>query len=57
MARQAGLKVTGVLGVLLKAKRMGQIESLREEIEALRNQARFFIGKILEAQLLSIVGE
>ena len=57
IARQAGLKVTGVVGVLLKAKQKGQIESLRREIHRLREEARFFIRKDLEAELLGVAGE
>ena len=34
-ARQAGLPVTGVLGILLKAKLEGAIASLQKEIKAL----------------------
>ena len=56
-ARQAGLHVTGVLGVLLKAKLTGRIKSLREEIEALRSQAHFFIKKDLELALLKVADE
>ncbi len=57
IARQAGLHVTGVLGILLKAKLEGTIVSLRKEIEYLRSQAHFFIKKDLELTLLREVGE
>jgi len=57
IARQAGLQVTGILGVLLKAKQKGQIGSLRAEMDRLRQEARFFIRKDLEAELLTTAGE
>lgn len=57
VARQAGLKVTGVLGVLLKAKQKGQLGSLQAEIHRLREEARFFIRKDLEAEILDAAGE
>jgi predicted nucleic acid-binding protein len=52
-----GLRVTGVLGVLPRAKREGAIDSLRQEIDALRTRARFFIASQLEQQILSAAGE
>lgn len=56
-AKQAGLTVTGTLGILLRAKKTGLISSLKLEIQALRAQARFFIAPSLEAQVLSAAGE
>jgi uncharacterized protein len=56
-ATRAGLPVTGVLGILLNAKRAGQIVSMRQEIQALRDKARFFIARSLEATVLSAAGE
>jgi predicted nucleic acid-binding protein len=56
-ARQAGLIVRGVLGVLIRAKAMGEITSVRVEIDELRNRAGFFIAPALESQVLSSVGE
>ena len=51
------LTVTGVLGILLRAKRAGKIPALRPEIQALRNKARFFIAPSLESQVLTAAGE
>ncbi len=56
-ATQAGLSVTGVLGILLRAKRAGKIRALAPEIQALRNKARFFIAPSLEAKVLTAAGE
>jgi predicted nucleic acid-binding protein len=57
LAIRAGLSVTGVLGILLRAKRAGQIPAVRPEIQALRDKARFFIAPSLEAKVLSAAGE
>src|SRR5688572_11772087 len=51
-AERAGLHVTGVLGVLLEAKRTGTIRMLKPEIEILRTKARFFISAHLEQEVL-----
>jgi hypothetical protein len=56
-ARQAGLPVRGVLGVLLRAKRMGAIASLQAEMQALRAKAGFFIAPSLETEVLRDAGE
>lgn len=52
-----GLQVTGVLGILLRAKRLGEIPALKPEIESLRKRARFFIAPSLEAKLVAAAGE
>jgi predicted nucleic acid-binding protein len=57
VARQAGLVVRGVLGVLLRAKAMGEIASVKAEIDASRNRAGFFIAASLEIDVLRSVGE
>ena len=56
-AVQAGLSITGVLGVLLRAKKNGEILALKPEIQALRREARFFISSVLEARVLAAAGE
>jgi predicted RNase H-like HicB family nuclease len=40
MARQLGLSLTGVLGVLLRGKRLGQVEAIAPELKALRSKAK-----------------
>lgn len=56
-ARQLGLPLTGVLGVLVRAKKLGQIQALKPEIDSLRKKARFFIAPSLEAAILTQAGE
>ena len=57
VARQAGLKVAGVVGVLLKARNAGQIASLQDEVRHLRKEARFFITQDPEIEILRLAGE
>ncbi|HVY93171.1 MAG TPA: DUF3368 domain-containing protein, partial [Bryobacteraceae bacterium] len=56
-ATRAGLAVTGVLGVLLRAKSRGEISALKPEMTALCDKARFFIAPALESRVLSLAGE
>jgi predicted nucleic acid-binding protein len=56
-ARQSHLPVRGVLGILIRAKAMGSVLTLRSEIEALRKRARFFVDATLEDEVLRTVGE
>jgi len=55
-ARLFGLKVTGTIGVLLKAKKQGLIKSLKEEIEKLQSSG-FWIKKDFIKEILGAVGE
>jgi predicted nucleic acid-binding protein len=56
-AERAGLRVTGVLGVLLRAKQEGQIQAVKPELEALRTRARFFVSAQLGRKFLDLAGE
>ena len=56
-AAQAGLSVVGVLGVLLRAKKNGQIAAIKPEIQLLRSKAGFFVATSLEAKVLAAAGE
>ena len=56
-AHRAGLRVTGVLGILLRAKTHGHIPAIRNEIDALRIKAHFFISRRLEDEVLKSAGE
>ena len=55
-ARLFGLKITGTIGVLLKAKKENGIKLLKQELRRLR-ETGFWIGDELEAKLLKEVGE
>ena len=56
-AERVGLRVTGVLGVLLRAKMNGIIHAVKPEIDALRSRARFFVSSELERKILDAAGE
>jgi predicted nucleic acid-binding protein len=46
-----------VLGILLRAKKTGRIVSVKNEVDALRRRARFFVAPALEAEILRNAGE
>lgn len=56
-ARVYGLNITGVIGILIRAKREGRIPSLREELDRLRNDAGFWIGDDVYRKALHASGE
>jgi len=51
------LPKTGVIGILIRAKLEGRIESLRRELDALRQEGRFWIADTLYFKALDAVGE
>ena len=55
-ARRLGLRITGTPGILLRAKKLGLIRNMREEIDKLK-QTGFRISKNLEEEVLKVVGE
>jgi predicted nucleic acid-binding protein len=55
-ARIYGLKITGTIGVLMKAKCMGRISSLSEILENLK-ETGFWINEDLRSQVLRDAGE
>jgi predicted nucleic acid-binding protein len=57
VARETGLKVRGVLGVLLRAKKTGRLTAIKPLIELLKSRARFFIDSELEKTILADAGE
>ncbi|NEP09075.1 MAG: DUF3368 domain-containing protein [Symploca sp. SIO2C1] len=52
VAKSLGLKVTGILGILLRAKQTGELESLQPVIDNLIKKAGFRIAPELLAQIL-----
>lgn len=57
LAARTGLAVTGVLGVLLRAKGLGELQTVKPEIDLLRSKAHFFVSSTLEAKILASAGE
>ena len=56
-AYRLGLRPLGVLGVLLQAKRQGEIKEVRPLVDALRFQAGFYLSESLFRQVLARAGE
>ncbi len=52
-ARTLNLPITGAIGVLLKAHRMGELASLRDALDRLQEEAGFWIAPALRARILS----
>ena len=52
VAKSLGLKVIGILGILLRAKQVGELESLQPVIDNLTSKAGFRIAPQLLAQIL-----
>ena len=57
IARSLSLKVLGTVGLLIQAKRVGKIMSLKEMLDRLRNEAQFRISDSLYNLALRTVGE
>ncbi|MFN0075360.1 MAG: DUF3368 domain-containing protein [Prosthecobacter sp.] len=57
VATSLGVSITGVVGVLIEAKKRGQLASLKAELHRLRREARFFINPLLESRALAAAGE
>jgi predicted nucleic acid-binding protein len=56
-ARAIGLRPVGVLGILLRAKRDGRLDSIEGARAALRHEAGFFIANQLFEAILVEAGE
>ena len=56
-ARQAGLMFEESWAFCSGLKPLGKVASIRVEIQALRNSARFFVAPALEAEILRSAGE
>lgn len=52
LAKSLELNVTGILGILLRAKHLGELESLQPVIDDLINKAGFQIAPKLLTQIL-----
>lgn len=57
VAEVYGLTKSGVVGLLIRAKREGELESLRDELDRLRDQGRFWLADSLYHWALQAVGE
>lgn len=57
IAKSLGLKVTGILGILLRARHEGRLPSMQKVMDQLRDRAGFRIGAELYADLMRKSGE
>ncbi|MCG7849057.1 MAG: DUF3368 domain-containing protein [ANME-2 cluster archaeon] len=57
VAKLYGLRITGIIGILIRAKSEGKIVSLRDELDKLRNEAGFWIDDELYNRVLQSVAE
>jgi len=55
-AKRLGLKVTGTVGIIVKAKRQGVIESGKEILDALEEHG-FWLSQKLKAEILERLNE
>ena len=56
-ARYLGLNVMGVVGLLVRAKQLGHIENVVQHLDALRQQAGFYLSESIYRHALSLAGE
>jgi len=56
-AAMYGLRKTGVVGILIRARLDGKVSSLRQELDRLHQDAGFWISEDLYRQALEAVGE
>lgn len=56
-ASRLGFQCLGVLGILLQAKRLRKIAEIRPHLDALRQQAGFYLGDHLYRDVLEQAGE
>lgn len=57
IAENFGIKVTGILGVLIKAKEEGLIAEVKPYLQKLVNEAGFWLNPKLIEKILEIVKE
>jgi hypothetical protein len=57
IAKSLGLKVAGILGILLRARHEGRLPSMQKAMDQLRDRAGFHIGGELYADLMIKSGE
>lgn len=57
VASRFGLKSTGLLGVLLEAKRAGLLENLKPVLDELAERAGFRISAAVRSEFLRLAGE
>jgi len=57
VAGRYGLKIVGIIGILIQAKQQGLINAVKPYLEKLRNEAGFRIHPTLFEQVIQALGE
>jgi hypothetical protein len=57
VANLYGLRITGIIGILMRAKSEGRIMSLQDELDKLRNETGFWIDDKLYNRVLQYAEE
>ncbi len=57
VAKSMGLSPIGIIGILIRSKQNGEIISVKEALNKLRNEAGFYITDSLMKDILSELGE
>ena len=57
LAQELGLRVSGLLAVIIRAKRRGIVKAVEPLLSRLENEANFWIGPELRERVLSAAGE
>ncbi|RNI15756.1 DUF3368 domain-containing protein [Methanohalophilus sp. RSK] len=57
VANLYGLRITGIIGILMRAKSEGRIRSLQDELDKLRNETGFCIDDKLYNRVLQYAEE
>ena len=56
-AVRLGLQPLGVLGILLRSKEKGHLSTIRPQLDALREEAGFYVSDRLHRNVLTVAGE
>jgi len=56
-AIELGIRIVGILGLLLREKDDGRLESIRQHLEALSKDSKFFMSRVLIDEVLASAGE
>jgi hypothetical protein len=56
-ALREGVRITGLMGVLVEAKRQSRIESLRQVVQELESQAGFRVSDPVKSEAFRQAGE
>jgi len=56
-AQRLGLRIVGVIGILLQAKAEGKIDLVRSRLDALRQRAGFYLSESVYQHALALAGE